>query len=281
MAQIEIRYAKRDDYGIILDFLRKNYPEDYVLNEVKKWLDDNKGQIILAFEDNNLVGFSHVFIQNENVAWFEAARVKQNMKGRGIGTALNLEGIKYCKNKGINKARLVTSSKNVIAQKHLVKTPFRPYVRWIEWSLDSMDLNKEDIEIQKLNHEEIYNFLNERSCFEESGKLYQDSYIWYDLNLAWLKEKCELNRVYFDNENLIIADYMSRYNQYFQTCYVDIHEQNANKLLKFLKSLLIKLKPNFERTIIFSHKCSATIKALLSSGLKIVDEYIIYEAIIQ
>lgn len=278
MVEVKIRQATKEDYNLIKDFLIKNYPNDYTLKLIEEWLEDDKGKILLAIKDQELVGFSHIFVQSNKVAWFEAARVKQDMKGKGIGTMLNLEGINYCKSIGITKARLVTSSTNIVAQRHLAKTPFRPFARWIEWDFNSVFFDKANLQKSLLKPEYIYEFLLNRSCFEESGKVYQDSYIWFDLNLDWLKSMCEYGNVYFDGNNIVIIKSMNRWPNYLQTCYVDIHDENASKLIAFINSYSEKSGMKYEKCIVFSPKCGATLKALLTSSLKIKEEYIIYEA---
>jgi len=262
--------------------LDKNYPNDYIQSILKEWLLNKNGKIFLALSNNELVGLSHVYFQNNKVAWFEAARVKQNLKGKGIGTLLNLEGIKFCKENGISKARLVTSASNIIAQKQLAKTPFRQLTRWIEWKYDNNLFSISNYENEEeFDHNEIYEHLNKLSCFEESGKLYFDSYVWFDLEKEWLKKVCDEKLVYFDTSNFIVVDKMSRFTNSMQTCYLDCHDEKPDKVFSFLAKKVASFKEKMNYFALFSHKCNYTMKLLLNFGLKVQEEFIIYEANLQ
>jgi N-acetylglutamate synthase and related acetyltransferases len=275
---VKIREATIIDKEKIVELLNSIEQNSYILRFLDEWLRSDNGKVLVAEDDGKIVAISHFFIQNKEVAWFEAARVHKDYRNRGIATMIANTLLNIVKDMGIKKARLVTSASNIPAQRHLAKTIFKVYAKWVSWKFNLQDLNNEDLIFEKSRIEEIWVYLNNSRCFIDSGRLYFDSWVWYDFTYEWLNTKLNENKVFFDGNGIIIFDEMSRFKGNYQTCYFEAKSFNIRKFLKFICLQAKKLKINYDKIFIVTPSNEELISALKNNGLEQISELLIYEA---
>ncbi len=273
---IKIRTANLEDKDKIVELVNSMEQNSYIIKFIDEWLKSNNGKVFVAEDDGKIVGIAHFFIQNKNVAWFEAARIHKDYRNRGIGTMLANIMLDFVKDLGIKKARLVTGGTNIPAQRHLSKTKFKLYAKWVAWKIDFQNII-EDLTFKETNFEEIWNYLNNSKCFIDSGKLYFDSWIFYDFTEDWLKNKIDENKVFFDGNGIVIFDEMSRFKGSFQTCYFEAKNFNVMNLLGFIVKQAKKLNITYDKISIVTPANEELINALKSIG-ELRSELLIYEA---
>jgi N-acetylglutamate synthase-like GNAT family acetyltransferase len=274
---IKIRTANLEDKDKIVELINSMEQNSYIVRFIDEWLKSINEKVFVAEDDGKIVGIAHFFIQNENVAWFEAARIHKEYRNKGIGTMLANVMLDFVKNLGIKKARLVTGGTNIPAQKHLAKTKFKLYSKWVAWKIDFQKINIEDLAFKEANFEEIWNYLNNSKCFVDSGKLYFDSWIFYDFTKDWLKNKINENKVFFDGNGIVIFDEMSRFKGSFQTSYFEAKNLNVMKLLSYIIKQAKKINVSYDKIFIVTPANEELINVLKNVG-ELRSELLIYEA---
>ncbi len=208
---LTIRQAKIEDKQKIIELLKETNPEDYIFHVLDEWLLDDEGKLLVVQHDDKIVAISHFFLHNKESAWLEGARVHPNYRNLGIATKMNLLILDMLKKEGIKKARLVTSARNIAAQRHLAKTPFKPISRWLHLRIDKLE--PREVPVCK-EYDSVLNFLLNSKFFEEMGRIYHADYAWFDFNENWLLERVRANEVYFEDPNLVIVNKSFRRNNY-------------------------------------------------------------------
>lgn len=232
MEDIEIREANLEDKEAILNFLRENYPRDYIFHVLDSWLRDERGRVLIALHKGRVVAMNHFYVQDKKSAWLEGARVDKEYRNMGIATKLAFESLNRLKQKGVSKARLVTAIDNIPAQRHLSKTPFKLLSKWLyvnsNFNFTKFKLHRYDgIENSILNSEEVKRF----------GGIYHNDWAWFDFEKSWLYEKIEHGEVYATKDEFFIISESYRRKNVYSICFLQSKEGNLFKNLDIAFSL--------------------------------------------
>lgn len=114
--QLEFRYAKREDVGLILKFIKDLADYEHLLDEVvateeilEEWLfDKEKAEVIFAVVDEKEVGFA-LFFHNFSTflgrsgVYLEDLYVYPEYRGRGYGKALLIKLAKIAVERGCGR----------------------------------------------------------------------------------------------------------------------------------------------------------------------------------
>jgi len=274
--EYKIRYATINDKNKIVDFLKNIDPSDYILKILDSWLTDEKGKCLIVEDRDNVIAMNHFFIQDGNVAWLEGARVDKEYRNKGIATFLANKTLEILKGMGIKKARLATVISNIPAQRHLAKTKFKEYARWLIWK--SKDLKyKEEVNFNYHNSKDIWSYIINSKTYYNSGKLYQNNFIWFDFNYEFFEKAIANFKVIFYKEGLAIFDKGLRFGD-FEICYIDINEENYEKILNILITLGKRKGIDIKNFKLISPKDEEIINCLKNYGFDLSNEVLIYQA---
>ncbi len=72
---------------------------------------DPGGRILMAIEDDTVVGTCAIIVKNKNVVELAKLAVSKEAQGKGIGRKLAIESIKQAKDMGARTVNLVSNSK--------------------------------------------------------------------------------------------------------------------------------------------------------------------------
>jgi ribosomal protein S18 acetylase RimI-like enzyme len=117
---MELRTATKEDSEEIEAFLKRNNPDDYILDVIDRWLDEDT--VFLAEEDG-IIGMNRLKYSPDGEAWLGGMRVDKNHRRKGIATVLTE---KCLREGGTKKARLFTSEDNIPAWNHVRTMGFVP-----------------------------------------------------------------------------------------------------------------------------------------------------------
>ncbi|MBI5653232.1 MAG: GNAT family N-acetyltransferase, partial [Chloroflexi bacterium] len=132
---INVRAARAEDKSAILAFCQNTFHwGDYIGDAWDGWLADSTGQMFVGSVDDKPVGLVHVKILEGGVGWLEGMRVHPDFRRHGISTALDRAGHNFARGRDCRVARLVTSEKNIAAQKTIATQGYEIIARFGEWS---------------------------------------------------------------------------------------------------------------------------------------------------
>ena len=225
--EIRIREASIKDRERIIAFLKETSPDDYIFYVLDAWLNDKNGKVLIAEHEDKVVAMNHFYAKDTGEGWLEGARVHKDYRGQGIATKLAEYSLNYLAKMNVKKARLVTNSKNIAAQKHLTRTPFKLVSRWIHPHYETQSY----VEVEPWkNFISVENFLMQSQVFASVGRVLHVYYSWFDYNASFLKQRSSNGEVYFNGEELLIICPSHRSNNSMSISYL---ECNPVKLLDF------------------------------------------------
>lgn len=116
----------------LLKFTKRLSLKDQV-NSARMNLRKKNNRILVAEENNKLVGFIELFIKKnedcfkiQKYGYLNAAATRKDFRGRGIAKALTNEAFKYLKKKGIVYVKTNVYNTNILAKKTWKKMGFQP-----------------------------------------------------------------------------------------------------------------------------------------------------------
>jgi len=111
-----IREARPSDRRQVAEFTSHTWRwGDYIMSVWENWISDTKGKLLVAEEDNKVIGLMRLSLRPEGEAYLAGARVHPKFRRKGVATALTKSCIDYARASGARFVSLATSSKNVPA----------------------------------------------------------------------------------------------------------------------------------------------------------------------
>lgn len=130
-SSITVRRARPDDAPTMIEITRGVWGgHDYVPTVWETWLRDRTGVLLVAEAGGVPMGLQHVAVQPDNAAWLEGIRVREDVRGMGIGTALLNAGIDWARFNGLVAARLSTSTDNPASNRMAERVDFGEVARF-------------------------------------------------------------------------------------------------------------------------------------------------------
>lgn len=110
---------------------------DYVPESLGDWLDDEKGLVIVAVDDDDRpIALSRVVLLSDREAWLHGARVAPSHRRRGLGNALNDHACAWAAERGAVVARLMVEDWNEPAIRQVSSCGYRPVAPWTAADLE-------------------------------------------------------------------------------------------------------------------------------------------------
>jgi GNAT superfamily N-acetyltransferase len=136
---IGIRLARLEDKDAVVAFCQNTFSwGDYIADVFVQWAQDPNGKLLVATIDHQPVGILHAAFLGNGVAWLEGMRVHPDFRRRGISTRLDTAARQAAREHNYRVARLVTSIKNIAAQKTLDTARYRRVAKFNEWEAEPL-----------------------------------------------------------------------------------------------------------------------------------------------
>lgn len=123
---MDFRQATSRDIDEIVAFTTDTFEwGDYVPRMIGEWVDDPSGVVIVAVDNDEIVGVSRVMLLSKTEAWSHAMRVRPNRRGEGIAGALADVLVGWARENGALVLRLLVEDDNEASIRHVEKHGFR------------------------------------------------------------------------------------------------------------------------------------------------------------
>jgi len=121
-----IRRAVAQDRDTVLAFCAHTFEwGDYLPEVWEQWLADEKGQFLVATQDDVPVGVAKVTLLTPSEAWLEGLRVDPQHRHAGLGWQFQTACLEVARRSGADVARLATGSKNLAVHKMAERSGMR------------------------------------------------------------------------------------------------------------------------------------------------------------
>lgn len=176
-----IRKAERRDKSNILKIASRTWHGwDFVPLLIDDWFEE--GGFFVAEEDGEIVGVTKTTTLSHEELWLEGIRVKEEMRGRGIGKQLALFQLEEAKKQRPRIIRLSTAEINTSSIKIIETMGFkRIHVFGYMKSENPRKKNTEKNIRTGTNYQEILNYITNSSFYHSSKKLLPWSWIFRDI----------------------------------------------------------------------------------------------------
>lgn len=123
-----IRPARADDKARVAEFTTDTFVwGDYVADVFDEWLAQPKTIVLVAVDANDTpIALARAMLLSPTEAWFSAARVHPDWRGRGIAGRLAEELKQWTGGQGAHVGRLLIEDRNEAAIRHVTKIGMRP-----------------------------------------------------------------------------------------------------------------------------------------------------------
>lgn len=128
----EIRRARPEDIPTIAAFTERTFEwGDYVADLLPEWLDASDGAVFVAVDDQDVpIAMARGTLLSPTEAWFHAARVHPDHRGRGIAGELAQVLTAWASDRGAEVGRLLIEDWNEASHRQVAKTGMRPVARF-------------------------------------------------------------------------------------------------------------------------------------------------------
>ncbi|HDM22808.1 MAG TPA: N-acetyltransferase [Methanomicrobia archaeon] len=242
---MKILHATKENSPEIKEFLRRNDPEDYILDVIDHWLEKDK--VFIAVKDNKVIGLSRLKYSLDGEAWLGGMRVDKDHRRKGIGTLLTEKCMKEAKAK---KARLFTTEDNTAAFNHVRKMGFK--IKGY-YTLMYSDIGEEKYcEIKK---GDVWERLKKSEILKKNNFLLPQAFTFYKISPDLIKEG------YISEDGYAIVERVNWGEDFFEITYFE-----GEKIIDGLKYLAFK--NNHKKIWAFIPRDENLISILIKKGFK-------------
>ncbi len=197
MSSIEIRPARPEDKTAVVAYCQNTFSwGDYIADAWDRWMEDPSGKILVALVDAQPVAMVHVALLEKGVVWMEGMRVHPDFRRHGIGTAIDVAGRSYARERGHPIARLATSIHNIPAQKALVVQGYTRIAEFDEWVALPSEAVPSQVHVAGPDDAPVILALWDRSDIRTvTRSLLPDHWRWTELTEARLARHIEAHQV--------------------------------------------------------------------------------------
>ncbi len=211
--------ATKEDSSAIKEFLKKNDPEDYILDVIDGWFE--KRTIFLAVKDE-IVGMNYVKYSPDGEAWLGGMRVDKDHRREGIATQLTEKCIEEANAK---KARLFTSEDNTAACSQVKRMGFKKKA-WYTLMYTEIDDECGRKKFHDIEKGEVWSNLQESTILKQNNYLLPRSFTFYTASPELV------NKGYVVEEGYAVVEEVEWEEEYFQIVYFE-----GEKIIDALQSL--------------------------------------------
>lgn len=123
---MDFRPAADSDIDEIVAFTTDTFEwGDYIPRLIGDWIDDTSGVVMVAIDNEEIVGLARVVLLSETEAWSHAARVRPDRRGEGIAGMLAEVLTEWARQQGALVVRLLIEDDNESSVRHIQKQGFR------------------------------------------------------------------------------------------------------------------------------------------------------------
>ena len=143
---VTIRPARHEDIDKIRPWTTDTFSwGDYVPDRLESWIDDDDSiAVVCTDDDDEPIAVSHALMLSETEGWLEGARVREDYRRAGLGSAMNDFGVNWAKERGANVVRLAIESDNFAPQNQVEALGYRRTSSWLFSMFIVEDANRLD-----------------------------------------------------------------------------------------------------------------------------------------
>ncbi|MEM0119932.1 MAG: GNAT family N-acetyltransferase [Thermoprotei archaeon] len=202
-ADYSIREAIEADKPKILKLVEHTWSwGDYIPSVIDSWLSQVNSKVFVCTYGDEIVGMSHLSVEEGGLGWLEGARVALQHRNKGVATMIANDIIEYASKNGLKKLRLAVAVSNKPSIRHVEKVGFRPVTTFKRLTCET-SVKTPLISTKKLGENESCSVLSS-NVYESYAKLYYKSFRWLDLNEDSLIRLAITGRAFFVNTTLLI-----------------------------------------------------------------------------
>ncbi len=136
---LSLRPARQDDVAKIEVWTRDTFSwGDYIGELLSEWIEDLSLHVMVAVDEDDVpLGVSRSEMLSPNEGWLSAARVHPDHRRKGIGAALNDEGVEWARGLGAQIVRLSVDDDNEGARAQVEKLGYRNTCVWLVGDTDA------------------------------------------------------------------------------------------------------------------------------------------------
>ena len=147
-----MRPARAGDKDAVLAFCQNTFSwGDYIADAWDGWLTDGRGQLLVGQVAGRVVGVIHLAFLESGAAWMEGMRVHPGFRRQGVGSAMDSAARALARERGAAIVRLVTSIKNIPAQKTLATQGYACIAHFNEWEAEAAHGDRSSARIATLS----------------------------------------------------------------------------------------------------------------------------------
>lgn len=197
MSSMDVRPALPEDKTAIVAFCQNTFSwGDYIADAWDRWMEDPNGKIFVGLVDTQPVAMVHVALLDKGVVWMEGMRVHPDFRRHGIGTAIDVVGRSYARERGHPIARLATSIHNIPAQKALDVQGYTRIAEFDEWVAQPFEASPAEVRVAGPDDVPGILALWDRSDIRIATRsLLPDQWRWTELSEARLVRHTEAHQV--------------------------------------------------------------------------------------
>lgn len=135
----EVRDAQPADAARISDWTRDTFAwGDYVGDSVAEWIVDGSRHVLVAVDGDDVpVAMAAVRMLSPTEGWLSAARVRPELRRRGLGSLLNDASVAWICDRGGKVARLAVEDDNDAAMSQVRKLGYRRTSTWVRGVIEN------------------------------------------------------------------------------------------------------------------------------------------------
>ena len=205
---IDVRFARTEDKGAVVAFCQNTFSwGDYITSVYDDWLNDRAGKFLVATIDQQPVGIAHVAFLGNEVAWMEGMRVHPDYRRRGIGTELDRIGRQVARENGCRAAHLVTSMKNIPAQRSLDMEGYHRTAQFNDWEAESKSEVFSSVRVATERDLAAIQLIWDKSEIRRASRavIPNQHWHWKELDPARLRKKIAAGEVRLANQGFAIV----------------------------------------------------------------------------
>lgn len=129
---VSIRPARVEDKQVIAGFASDTFEwGDYVVDAFDRWLQEEQSVVFVAVDsDDRPVAVSRGTLLSPREAWYQGARVRPDLRRRGIAGELASQLLDWSRERGAQVGRLLIEDWNDPAKRQVEKSGFRATGAW-------------------------------------------------------------------------------------------------------------------------------------------------------
>jgi GNAT superfamily N-acetyltransferase len=251
-----IRDAERKETEEILAIASRTWDGwDFIPLLINKWFEE--GGLFVAEDNGEIVGVTKTTTLSQGNLWFEGIRVREDLRGRGIGKALANFQLEEAKKQNPTSIRLSTAEVNISSIKVITQMGFKKIHEFGYMELRDPHAHDpgEIVQVEK-DCDTIFTYIRKSSYYTSAKGLFPWSWIFRDITPALIESIIQDERIFSMKKDSHISGLLillpHRYSK--KTTEISFIDGESEKIIEYLFTFaqFYTQKKGHEREIFYS-----------------------------